>query len=134
MASSFRLRVITPVSEAVSEDVSEVTAPGTAGEFGVLPDHAAFLSSLEIGALTYKGARGAQQIAVREGFAEVSDNVMTVLSEAAVSAAQIDVAQVTAELQEARTLLGRLSPVDPAYAAADAARRWAEARLALAKH
>jgi len=133
MASTFRLRVITPTREAVSEDVNEVTAPGTVGEFGVLADHAAFLSSLEIGPLTYKGASGAHQIAVREGFAEVADNVMTVLSQAAVSPAEVDVDHTTAELQETRAQLARLSPSDPAYAELDSARRWAEARLALAR-
>jgi F-type H+-transporting ATPase subunit epsilon len=133
MASTFRLRVITPTGEAVSEDVNEVTAPGTVGEFGVLADHAAFLSSLEIGALTYKAGGSAQHIAVRKGFAEVADNVMTILSEAAVKPSEVDVEQTTAELQETRAQLARMSPFDPEYAEVEGARRWAEARLAVAK-
>lgn len=129
MADRFQLRVITPTSEAVNEAVFEVTAPGTVGEFGILPDHAEFLSSLEIGVIRYRGPAGERRIAVREGFAEVSANVMTVLSEVAVDTA--DKATATADLQDARTRLTDLSVFDEGWAEADADRRWAEARLSL---
>jgi F-type H+-transporting ATPase subunit epsilon len=131
MADRFQLRVITPTSEAVNEPVFEVTAPGTVGEFGILPDHAEFLSSLEIGIIRYRGLGGERRIAVREGFAEVSNNVMTVLSEVAVASADPVVA--SADLQQAKAKLVDLSIFDEGYAEADAERRWAEARLALGK-
>ncbi len=131
MADRFQLRVITPISEAVNEAVFEVTAPGTVGEFGILPDHADFLSSLEIGVIRYRGPAGERRIAIREGFAEVSDNVMTVLSEVAVQSP--DTAVANTDLQEARARLVDLSVFDPGYAEAEADRRWAEARLAVAK-
>jgi F-type H+-transporting ATPase subunit epsilon len=131
MADRFQLRVITPTSEAVNEAVFEVTAPGTVGEFGILPDHAEFLSSLEIGVIRYRVPAGERRIAVREGFAEVSANVMTVLSEVAVASA--DPAVATADLQQARAKLADLSIFDEGYAEADADRRWAEARLSLGK-
>jgi F-type H+-transporting ATPase subunit epsilon len=129
MASEFQLRVVTPTRAVVDQAVSEVTAPGTVGEFGVLPDHANFLSSLESGRLTYKDSRGAHTLAIREGFAEVSDNVMTVLSEAAAAAADVDAPAVRAELQAAEAELAKLAPVDPAWTETDARRRWAQARL-----
>lgn len=131
MADRFQLRVVTPTQEAVNESVFEVTAPGTVGEFGILPDHAEFLSSLEIGVIRFRGPAGERRIAVREGFAEVSANVMTVLSEVAVDT--VDTAAATADLQDARTRLADLSIFDEGWAEADADRRWAEARLALAR-
>jgi len=133
MSDRFQLRVVTPTSETVNEEVYEVTAPGTLGEFGILPDHAAFLSSLEVGCLLYRGPSGEHRIAIREGFAEVSDNVMTVLSEAAAAKNEVDVRDATADLQDAREKLQELSIFDAGFADVDTQRRWAEARLALTK-
>jgi F-type H+-transporting ATPase subunit epsilon len=133
MASSFLLRVITPSREAVNQHVDMVTAPGTVGEFGILPDHAAFLSSLEIGCLTYAAESGSGKIAIRDGFAEVGDNVMTVLAADTAESGEVDSAEAEAELRRAQKQLADLSPVDPGYDEIDADRRWAEARLALLK-
>lgn len=132
MSDELQLRVVTPRQAVVDQRVFEVTAPGTVGEFGVLPDHANFLSSLESGRLSYKDARGVKSFAVREGFAEVSDNVMTVLTEAAEPAGEIDAARARADLQAAEAELEKLAPMDPAYAEAEAKRRWAQARLDVA--
>lgn len=133
MATEFQLRVVTPTSAVVDQAVTEVTAPGTVGEFGVLPDHANFLTSLESGRLTYKDGRGAHVLAIRDGFAEVSGNVMTVLSEAAAEPAEIDVAAARADLQAAEAELAKLAPIDPLWPEADARRRWAQARLDVAR-
>jgi F-type H+-transporting ATPase subunit epsilon len=131
MADRFQLRVVTPTSEVVNETVSEVYAPGTVGEFGILPDHAAFLSSLEIGVIRFRSSSGERRLAIREGFAEVSDNVMTVLSEEA--SLKVDGEAARTDLGSALAKLKDLSVFDEGYAEADAARRWAEARLSLAK-
>ncbi len=131
MADRFQLLVITPTSEVVNEPVFEVTAPGTVGEFGILPDHAAFLSSLEIGVIRYRGDSGERRVAIREGFAEVSDNVMTVLSENAAVDAHPEALKT--ELAALRDSLEELSVFDESYADTDADRRWAEARLSLSK-
>ena len=132
MAEDLQLRVVTPRQAVVDQRVLEVTAPGTMGEFGVLPNHANFLSSLESGRLSFKDPRGVQSFAVREGFAEVSNNVMTVLTEAAERAGEIDAARARADLQAAEAELERLSPMDPAHAEAEAKRRWAQTRLEVA--
>jgi len=132
MPEEFQLRLVTPRQAVVDQAVFEVTAPGTVGEFGVLPDHAAFLSSLESGRFSFRDARGVKLYAVREGFAEVSDNVMIVLTEAAEPAGEIDVARARADLQAAEAELEKLSTQDPAYADADSRRRWAQARLDVA--
>lgn len=133
MFEEIQLRIVTPRRPLLDEPVEEVTAPGTVGEFGVLPNHAAFLSSLESGRLSYRGASGLSHIAVRGGFAEVSNNVMTVLADAAERAEEIDVARAEADLRAALARLEDLSPLDAAYAAADLDRRWALARLDVAR-
>lgn len=80
MRNAFQLRIVTPARLLLDEQVHEVTAPGTAGEFGVLPDHVTFLTSLESGTLTYRTDAGARRVTVGGGFAEVLNNVMTVLA------------------------------------------------------
>ena len=72
-------------------------------------------------------------LAIRDGFAEVSENVMTVLSEAAQAPAEVNVNAARADLQEAEAELAHLAPIDPEYTVADAKRRWAQARLDVAK-
>jgi F-type H+-transporting ATPase subunit epsilon len=129
MRDAFELRVVTPRRLLLEEEVREVTAPGTVGEFGVLPDHITFLTSLEIGALSYRDAGGTHRVAIRGGFAEVANNVMTVLADDAAFAEDIDVTAARADLQDADTKLRGLSPLDEAYAGTEANRRWAQARI-----
>jgi F-type H+-transporting ATPase subunit epsilon len=132
MASEIQLRIVTPRAQVLDQPVLEVTAPGTVGEFGVLPDHARFLTSLEIGRLSYRDSGGVHIFAVKGGFAEVSDNVMTVLVDDAVSGREVDPVSTREKLRSAEEAAARLVPVDPEFAAADAERRWAQARLEVA--
>ena len=132
MRDKFQLRIVTPHQAVLDEEVREVTAPGSLGEFGVLPDHITFLTSLEMGTLRYRADDEPQRLAIRGGFAEVADNVMTVLADDAMFPDDIDVQAARADLTAAEAELRELSPVDPAFSAADANRRWAQARLEVA--
>ena len=80
MADRLRLVVLTPERQLVDEMVLEVTAPGAYGQIGVLPNHAALVTSLEAGTLSYKTAQGEKRFNITGGFAEVRDDVMTVLA------------------------------------------------------
>ena len=82
MSDRLRLRVYTPESELVDQEVREVTAEGALGQIGVLPDHAALVTALEPGPLSYRGVDGAVgRLQLGGGFAEVRDNLMTVLAD-----------------------------------------------------
>lgn len=129
MADTFQLRIVTPRALLLDESVLEVTAPGTAGEFGVLPNHITFLTSLEPGTITVKTASGTRRFAVRGGFAEVADNVMTILADAAELAEDIDRARATSDLTAAEARLEDLSPADAEYATVALDARWAQARI-----
>ena len=131
MPDTFQLRIVTPTRLLFDARVRETTAPGTLGEFAVLPDHITFLTSLEIGSLRYRTDGDPQRIAIRGGFAEVVDNVMTVLAEDAAFPQDINTAAVQADLADADSRLRDLSPLDPAYPQLDAKRRWAHACLEL---
>jgi F-type H+-transporting ATPase subunit epsilon len=81
MADSLRLRIYTPESELFDGTVREVTAPGAYGQIGILPDHAALVTTLEPGELSYKQAGRVGKFNIGGGFAEVRDNVVTVLAD-----------------------------------------------------
>jgi F-type H+-transporting ATPase subunit epsilon len=87
MADRLRLVLLTPEQQLVDDEVFEVTAPGAYGEIGVLPDHAALVTTLGEGVVSYKTPGGVRRIEIGGGFAEVRDNVMTVLATAGVRGA-----------------------------------------------
>jgi F-type H+-transporting ATPase subunit epsilon len=65
------LEVLTPQRTALNADVDEVTVPGLAGEFGVLPGHTPFLTALKEGTLSWRGKSGAGALAIGAGYCEV---------------------------------------------------------------
>ncbi len=130
MASTFHLRIVTPGRELVDEDVDEVTAPGAAGEFGVLPDHIAFLTTLVPGRLIFKSGGRRTVLAIFGGYAEVADNVMTVLADGAEAATSVDVQSAEAALRDAEGKLTSLDPTVPEAAIVQRAAAEASARLA----
>jgi len=91
MANTLKLEIVTPDRKVLSEDVEYVGAPGIMGEFGVLPSHVPFLSALGVGNLHYKQGGKTFYVFVAGGFAEVSNNQVTILAEVAEIAAEIDV-------------------------------------------
>lgn len=91
------LKVLTPEGSVLEGDVSEVTLPGSEGELGVLPAHAALLTKIIPGTLAYRAPEGQGTIAVSRGVAEVRDDQVIVLVERAVPSEDIDVAAVEAQ-------------------------------------
>jgi F-type H+-transporting ATPase subunit epsilon len=132
MADKIRLRVVTPSRLVLDEEVDEVTAPGELGEFGVLPNHIAFLSTLVPGEMTYKQGTTKTTLAVSGGYAEVLDNVMTVLASAAEFPAEIDTARAQRAKEHAETLMTEVNREDNDWEMAEAAYRRAAVRLLVA--
>lgn len=91
MAEKLKLEVVTPKGAVVSQEVDIVTAPGYGGEFGVLANHAPFLSTIKTGVLTYKTDGHEETLMVSGGFCEVSNNKLTFLVESAERGTDIDV-------------------------------------------
>ena len=76
-----KLRIIAPDKLVFEGEVESVTLPGTIGSFTVLNNHAPIISSLEKGKIVYKDANGRTDVAVRSGFAEVRDNILSICVE-----------------------------------------------------
>jgi len=105
MAGKILLEVVTPEKQLLSQQVDEVIAPGSEGEFGVLPGHCHFLSTLRIGELRYRIGEQLHHMAVLWGYAEVTPTKVTVMAEVAEKAEDIDVERATAKVEEAERRL-----------------------------
>jgi F-type H+-transporting ATPase subunit epsilon len=132
MADKIRLRIVTPTRLVLDEDVDEVTAHGELGEFGVLPNHIAFLSTLVAGELTYKQGATKTSLAVTGGYAEVLDDVMTVLAPAAEFPSEIDTARAQRAKEHAERRLAEANLEEKEWAACQAALQRALVRLQVA--
>jgi F-type H+-transporting ATPase subunit epsilon len=110
MAGKLLLEVVTPEKLLLSQQVDMVIAPGSEGEFGVLPGHCHFLSTLRIGELRYQTEDVWHYMSVLWGFAEVTPTKVTVMAEVAEKAEDIDVqrAQAAVEKAEQRLQVGGL--------------------------
>ncbi|MBW2021369.1 MAG: F0F1 ATP synthase subunit epsilon [Deltaproteobacteria bacterium] len=101
------LEVVTPERVVVSQQVETVVAPGSIGEFGVLEGHVPFLTGILPGELRYTTSGKTEYLAVTTGFAEVSDNKVSVLVDAAEKAQEIDVERARKAMERAKERLSK---------------------------
>ncbi len=99
------LDIVTPDRLLVSQEVDFIIAPGSEGEFGVLPGHCQFLSSLRVGELRYWIGDEAHYYSIMWGFADVTPKRVTILAEIAEKAEDIDVERAQAKVLEAEALV-----------------------------
>jgi len=81
LADRIHLKVITPTELVVDEQVDEVVAPGEVGEFGILPGHVPFLTTLHSGELKYKIGNSETKLVVEGGVADVRNDTVSILTD-----------------------------------------------------
>ena len=86
--ADLHFELVTPEKLLRSEEVHMVVVPGSEGDFGVMAGHAPYMATMRDGELAVYRSAGAEpeRIAVRGGFAEVSEQGLTVLAEAIAAA------------------------------------------------
>ena len=99
------LEIVTSEKIVVSQEVNSVVAPGTDGEFGVLPGHIHFLTGIVPGELRYNTGTGKESMAVTTGFAEVSNDKVSILVDAAEKTSEIDAERARRSMERARERL-----------------------------
>jgi F-type H+-transporting ATPase subunit epsilon len=132
MAEKMKLEIVTPYSKVVDMEVDEVTASGKLGEFGVLPGHAPFLSSLKIGELVYKNNGTVEHMALNWGYFEIRDDKIIVLVETAERSDEIDLERARAALGRAEEALKKLTAEDKQFKIYEAALERATIRMQVA--
>ncbi len=135
MAQQIRLEVVTPNGAVVSEDVDIVNAPGYGGDFGVLANHAPFLSTIRTGLLTYEQGKKRENLMISGGFCECSNNKITFLVEGAEFGRQIDVDRAMKAKERAEQRLAKATQHDDLInrTRAEAALQRALARMKISK-
>lgn len=128
-----RLQIVTPDKAVLDTEVEEVYAPGTNGEFGVLPEHVTFLTSLDTGILRYRVGGNDDYVAIAGGVTEVLDDLVTVLADSAEKKDEIDVERAREAAAKAEAALESGEAGSAEYADAEAALRRARNREATAR-
>ncbi|HLI21610.1 MAG TPA: ATP synthase F1 subunit epsilon [Stellaceae bacterium] len=128
MADKLQFELVSPEKLLLSEPVGMVIVPGTEGNFGVLPGHALFISTVRPGVIdVYEDNTVSERIFVAGGFAEVTPERCTVLADEALPLSSIDRAAVEAE---AKTLDSTVTGLkDQAARLSGAERDEAQAKL-----
>jgi F-type H+-transporting ATPase subunit epsilon len=130
--SAILLEIVTPEKRVVSERVDEVVLPGILGYLGVRPGHAALLTGLGIGRLSYRRGPDDRHLALAGGFAEVLPDRVIVLADIAEKPESIDVERATLARDRAlQRLRGRDRGTD--FDRAQASLQKAENRLRVAR-
>lgn len=113
------LEIVTPQGLVFSEEVDEVTASGSEGEFGVLPGHVPFVTTLKIGMLTCKKGNEVKYFFVNWGYAEVGAEKVMILADSAERSEDISLERAMAAKKRAEERLKHAENVD--FARAEAA-------------
>ncbi len=101
--TKIEFELVSPQRLLISEPVDMVVVPGEEGDFGVLVQHAPFISSVRPGVIAvHNGGQATERIFVAGGFAEVTPSRCTVLAEQAQPVTEIDRAAVEEQLKDAR--------------------------------
>ncbi len=132
MSEKLKLEMVTPYKRVLSEEVDEISAPGTLGELGILPGHTPLLTTLKVGELTFKQDGETKYVAVNWGYVEVEEDTVTVLVETAELADQIDLERAKAALGRAEEALKDLSPEEKDFKKMEAALERAVIRIQVA--
>jgi F-type H+-transporting ATPase subunit epsilon len=133
MADTLHLQIITPDKRLVREDADSVQIPGKSGYLGILPGHAPLITELKAGELSYSHGGNTVYLAVTWGFAEVLPDKVTILTDAAERAEDIDAKRAQEAKARAEQELREASP-ELDYDAVNRALRRAEVRLEVAAH
>ena len=105
MARTLRLEIVTPEAKDYSEEVEMVVLPGTDGELGVYPNHVPVLTTLKPGELRVFKAGRETSLAVGEGFAEITGDSISVLTDMALESTAIDESAAEAAVERARAAM-----------------------------
>ena len=129
MANTFHVDVVSAEESIYSGDAEFVVLPGEMGELGIYPKHTPLLTQIKPGIVRIKvpGQAEEQIVFVQGGFLEVQPNVVTVLSDTAIRAHDLDEAKaLEAKRQAEQTMQNKTSQADIAMAEGELASAMAQ--------
>ena len=129
MATTIHLDVVSAEESIYSGTVQEVIAPGSMGDLGIMPSHSQLITTLKAGELRYKTDGGFTSLFVAGGIMEVQPSIVTVLTDTAVRAEDLDEKAAEEAKQRAEDALQGKDPEDMDYEAVKAELDAAKAQI-----
>ena len=129
MANTLKLEIVTPSAVVYSEDVSLVALPGRQGDMGIYPNHVPLMTKVAAGEVEVTRDGQKELLAVGDGFAEVTGDRVSILTDMAALEADIDEARAEEARKAAEDRLKGESLSDEQVIAAEAAAAAALAQL-----
>ena len=129
MANTIHLDVVSAEESIYSGTVQEVIAPGSMGDLGIMPNHSQLITTLKAGELRYKTDEGFASLFVAGGIMEVQPSIVTVLTDTAVRAEDLDEKAAEDAKQRAEDALQGKDPEDMDYEAIKAELDAAKAQI-----
>jgi F-type H+-transporting ATPase subunit epsilon len=130
MENKLNLEIVTPFGMVFSDHVDEVVAQGSEGEFGVLPNHIPFFTTLKAGMLTYKKGGETGYFFVNWGYAEVGPDKVLILADSAERAEDISVERAMEAKKRAEERMRKAEHFDEARTTAAIERSVARVQIA----
>ncbi|MDA0975318.1 MAG: ATP synthase F1 subunit epsilon [Phycisphaerales bacterium] len=114
MSKNFRCQIVTPSAEVFDGEVSYVDLPAWDGQMGVMASRSPLLVELGAGILRLDGVEGGtRSYVLREGFAQMDDDCLTLLTEVAEPVESIDLAEAEQSLAAANADLASSASGQP---------------------
>src|ERR1700712_1764770 len=101
MANTLKLEIVTPDAKTYSDDVEMVTLPGVEGEMGIYPLHVPMMTQIVAGEVMVKKGGRDLFLAVGDGFVEITGDHVSVMTDMAIKAENIDEAKAEEARQRA---------------------------------
>jgi F-type H+-transporting ATPase subunit epsilon len=130
MANTIKLEIVTPEAKTFSDDVDMVTLTGGDGEMGILPQHMPLMTQLVAGEIIAQKSGKTIYLAVGDGFVQVTGERVSILTDMAIQAENIDEAAAEEARKRAEARLSqKLSDEDAAMVQASLAQALAQLQV-----
>ena len=128
--ATIKLEIVTPEAKTYSDDVDMVTLTGTEGEMGILPQHMPLMTQLVAGEIIAKKGLETIFLAIGDGFVQITGEKISILTDMAIRAENIDEAKAEEARQRAEARLAeKLSDEDAAMVNATLAHSLAQLKV-----
>lgn len=102
---SMQLNVVSPEGLVFQDTVDEVSLPTPEGEISILPHHVSLYSKMSDGIITVRKGAKESVVATVGGFLEVGDNIVTILTDHAIKAENIQIAKAQEAKKRAEDIM-----------------------------
>jgi F-type H+-transporting ATPase subunit epsilon len=135
MTATLKLEIVTPDARTYSEDVEMVTLPGVEGEMGIYPQHVPLMTQIVAGEVIARKGGQDYFLAVGEGFVEIAGDRVSIMTDMALRAENIDEAKAEEARQRAEARLAeKLDDEEAAMVSAALAHSLAQLKVKRRQH